>query len=83
MKSIREILGHKRPPETEAVLEHVEHVEDVEQHAKELRLAKSEGYAEALADLVQGMKSVNSFALISVEPTVRRIQLKAKELSEV
>jgi hypothetical protein len=39
--------------------------------------SKAQGYAEALEDLTESLKDCNTFALVSIEPAVRRLQRKA------
>ena len=47
-----------------------------------LKVKKAEGYIEALNDLRRGLKTCNSFTLVSIEPAVRNLLLKAEYYSE-
>ena len=40
---------------------------------------RAEAYTECLQDIVEALKTCNSFALVSIEPAVRKIQAKAKQ----
>ena len=48
-----------------------------------LKIKKAEGYLEAVADLRRGLKTCNGFALVSIEPAVRNLLLKAEHYSEL
>jgi hypothetical protein len=42
-----------------------------------LRAKYAEGYLRAIIDLCHELRDVNQFALMSIEPAVRKVQLKA------
>ena len=58
----------------------VEAIQLVGHSRQAVALCKAEGYAECLQDLVTSLKGCNSFALVSIEPAIRKIQYKAKAL---
>ena len=48
-------------------------------HAEQaVAVIRAEAYTECLQDIVEALKTCNSFALVSIEPAIRKIQYKAK-----